>query len=73
MLATFLRFNFGCFQLLVAFLFSVCRQNCVFPLKFKKKKTKKFSTFCFPQSDSHLLVFRISLSDSELALRRHAS
>ena len=41
MSATFLRFNFGRFQLSVAFLFSVCRQNCVFPLKFKKKKKRK--------------------------------
>ena len=47
MSATFLRFNFGRFQLSVAFLFSVCRQNCVFPLKFKKKKRKNFPLSVF--------------------------
>ena len=66
MSATFSRFNFGSFSV-----FCLSSELC-FTIK-TQKKTKKFSAFCFPRSDSHLLVFRISLSDSELALRRHAS
>ena len=71
MSATFPRFNFGRFQLSVTFSFTVCRQNYVFPLKLKKKR--KIFRFLLPLSDLHLLFFRISMSDSELALRRNAS
>ena len=72
--SNFSTFQFWSLSIVGSFSVFCLSSELCFSIKIqKKKKTKKFSTFCFPQSDSHLLVFRISISDSELALRRLAS
>ena len=71
--SNFSTFQFWSLSIVGSFSVFCLSSELCFSIKIQKKKTKKFSTFCFPQSDSHLLVFRISISDSELALRRLAS
>ena len=70
--SNFSTFQFWSLSIVGSFSVFCLSSELCFTIK-TQKKTKKFSAFCFPRSDSHLLVFRISLSDSELALRRHAS
>ena len=70
--SNFSTFQFWSLSIVGSFSVFCLSSELCFTIK-TQKKTKKFSAFCFPQSDSHLLVFRISISDSELALRRLAS
>ena len=67
----FSTFQFWSLSISVAFLFSVCRQNYVLPLKLKKKR--KIFRLLLPLSDLHLLFYRVSITNFTSDLRRHAS
>ena len=69
--SNFSTFQFWSLSISVAFLFSVCRQNYVLPLKLKKKR--KIFRLLLPLSDLHLLFYRVSITNFTSDLRRHAS
>ena len=70
--SNFSTFQFWSLSIVGSFSVFCLSSELCFTIK-TQKKTKKFSAFCFPLSDLHLLFYRVSITNFTSDLRRHAS